>query len=93
MIEGIQPKSCAFCIMSKNGEFGSFKGKKISIDQFIKKLRNHNFEIIEEYHNSNQITFIGFWNHRTKRVYREAILNISYFSGRQVYVTDESAIT
>lgn len=79
--------SCVL-LLSKNGKYGKFKGKKRSLKDFIKRYGKCRFEITEELYGFHQAEYIG-WLHLPKKN-RPVQMSLSVcFDGDIVYQTEE----
>ena len=73
-------------ILSNSGKYGNFKGKKLSLYDFIKKYKKYRFEIIDEMYGYNQVSYCGYLHLPNKNKLKEIIISI-YYSGNIIYET------
>lgn len=75
---------CAIHLLSENGNYGSFKGKKPS----LKNFKEYSLEVVDELYGFNQAEYNGF-------IYlpgKENVIEYSmlfYYTGGLVYITEE----
>ncbi len=73
-------------ILSNNGKYGDFKGKKLSLSKFIKKYKKYKLEIIDEMYGYNQVSYCGYLYLPHKNKLKEIIISIYYY-GDIIYKT------
>lgn len=86
LIEKVDLDFSKVYILSSSGKYGSFKGKKMSLTNFIKKYKKFRFEIIDEIYGYNQVSYCGYLYLPNKNKLKEIIISI-YYSGNIVYET------
>ncbi len=89
IIENADIDSACVLLLSKLGKYGSFKGMKISLDDFIEKYGECSFEIIDEMYGFNQVEYIGYLHSPKDNDSIQMSLSM-YFNGDIVYETEES---
>lgn len=91
VIEGIDPEFCSVFIQGKGGKMGSFRGEKLSIEDFTEKYKEFNFEVINEYYGWHRLQFTGWlWMPDTHP--KDMTLSLGYFTGDVVYNTEQSKL-
>ncbi len=73
-------------MLSDNGQYGSFTGEKLSLDDFLKKYDWTSFEVVDELHGYNQVLYSGYLAVKGKEKFIAMDLSI-YYAGNIVYET------
>ncbi|UOW69604.1 hypothetical protein [Paraclostridium bifermentans] len=76
---------CSVCIFNLEGNLGKFSGEKFSLQDFVEKFNNLNFEIIDETYGYNQSKFFGYVYEED--ITKEFIIEIYHFSNMK-YITE-----
>lgn len=77
--------SCVL-LLSKNGKYGKFAGRKLPLHQFIKRYGKCSFEIVDELYGYYQAEYVGYLHTKKKAV--QMSLSVC-FDGDIVYKTEE----
>lgn len=90
-IENADLDFCYVYILSNFGKEGSFKGKKLSLRDFIRKYKSYSFEITDEAYDQWKISYSGYiWYSRFgRRLCREMTVSIGYYTGNIVYNVED----
>ena len=75
-------------ILNKNGEYGDFNGKKLTLKEFLNKYDSYSFEIVDELHETYCVEYRGFLTVPNKNDCVEMILSVVYFEDI-IYETTE----
>ena len=59
-VEGVDFDFSYIHLLSENGQYGTFTGKKMEISEFIKAYPYFSFEIIDEMYGYNAVTYSGY---------------------------------
>lgn len=84
IIEGVDFDFVAVQLESDNGQYGSFTGEKLSLEDFLKKYKWTSFEIVDELHGYNQVLYSGYLSVKDKDNSIAMDLSI-YYEGNIVY--------
>ena len=76
-------------IMSLYGRMGSYKGKKMSLVDFMNEYSDYSFEVVDELHGYNQVIYEGYLSTEDDKSY-EMRISI-YHKGDIVYITEEQS--
>lgn len=79
---------CAIHLLSENGNYGNFKGKKLSLKNFLKNFKEYSLEVIDELYGFNQAEYNGFIYLPDKENVIEYSMSF-YYTGSLVYITEE----
>lgn len=82
-----QDFSCAL-LLSNMGQYGEFKGEKLSLDVFLEKYEGCSFEIVDEMFGYNQVEYSGYLSFPDNDLLIQTALSF-YFTGDIVYETNE----
>ncbi len=85
-ITGFDLDFCAVYLMDSCKDFGKFTGEKLSLEEFIKRFPELNFEIIDETYGYNQSKFSGYLY--TKKDMKECFIEIYHF-GDMKYILED----
>ena len=88
IIKNVDYDFCAIHLLSENGNYGSFKGKKLSLKNFLKNFKEYSLEIIDELYGFNQAEYNGFLYLPDKENVIEYSMSF-YYTGGLVYITEE----
>lgn len=86
ILEGVDVDFCHVYLMDIESDYGTFIGKKFTIQQFIAKYSSIDFEIIDETYGYNMSRFSGFFYEGANT--KECIVEIYHF-GHMTYLTEE----
>lgn len=86
IIENVDFDFCFAYMLSNNGHFGKFKGKKLELLDFIRKYKKYSFEIIDEMYGYNQVRYSGYLSIPNKKRLIELDISV-YYVGNIVYET------
>ena len=75
-------------LLSDNGNFGAFSGKKFTLLDFLRKYTNFSFEVVEESYGYNFVVYNGYLNLPEKDDLIELTLTI-YHLGNIIYETEQ----
>ena len=89
-IENVDEDFSCVMLLSELGQYGEFKGEKISVKAFISKYKNCYFEIVDEMYGYNQVEYIGYLSVPQKENQIQAAVSL-YFTGDIVYEVIESS--
>ena len=87
LIEGVDPDFCVILIQGKGGRMGTFRGEKLSIEEFTAKYKGFRFEVINEYYGWHRLQFTG-WLWMPDSDPKDMTLSLGYFTGDVVYHTE-----
>ena len=74
-------------LLSDNGNFGVFSGKKFFLSDFLAKYTGFSFEVVNEAYGYNSVVYNGYLKLPKKDDFIELTLTIYYF-GNIVYETE-----
>ena len=74
--------------LSKNGSYGNYNGKKITIKEFLKEYKNYSLEVVNKLYGYNMVEYNGFLQIPKKDDLIEFSIGI-YYSGNLKYHTEE----
>ncbi len=85
-IEGVDLDFCCVHLLSKNGRYGGFRGKKIELADFLTEYREYSLEVVDELYGYNQVNYSGYLSLSNVEDLREIEISI-YYTGNIVYTT------
>ncbi len=88
MIKNVDYDFCSIYLLSKNGNYGEFLGRKITLKDFIKEYKQYSIEIIDELYGFNQVQYSGYLLLPHKKDLIELSINF-YYTGDLIYLTKE----
>lgn len=88
IIKNVDYDFCAIHLLSENGNYGNFKGKKLSLKNFLKNFKEYSLEVIDELYGFNQAEYNGFIYLPDKENLIEYSM-LFYYTGGLVYITEE----
>lgn len=88
IIKNIDYDFCSIHLLSKNGDYGEFIGRKIKLRDFINEFKQYSFEIVDELYGFNQIQYGGFLSLPNKDDFIEFSMDF-YYTGDLIYLTKE----
>lgn len=88
IIEKVDTDCACVLLLSNLGQYGNFKGKKISLHDFIEQYTEFSFEIVDEMYGFHQVEYIGYLHLPKKGKSIQMSLSM-YFTGDIVYETEE----
>lgn len=86
IIEGADLDFCCIYLLSKNGQYGNFQGKKMTLAEFFSEYSNYSFEVVDEMYGYNQVSYSGYLSLPNVEDLREIEMSI-YYTGNIVYTT------
>ena len=87
-IEEVDQDSACILLLSDLGRYGDFRGKKMSLEDFLDQYNEYSFEIVDEMYWFNQVEYIGYL--RLPDIEESIQMSLSmYFTGDIVYETEE----
>lgn len=86
-IEEVDYDFCFAYLLSDNGKFGAFNGKKLALLDFLREYTNFSFEVVDESYGYNSVVYNGYLILLEKEDLIELTLTI-YHSGNIIYETD-----
>jgi len=89
IIEEIDEDFCCVLLLSKLGQYGEFKGEKLSVRDFLNKYEGYKFEIVDEMYGYNQVEYLGYLTLSENVSVIQTVISI-YFAGDIVYEVTES---
>ncbi len=88
MIKNVDYDFCSIHLLSNNGDYGEFLGKKINLKDFINEYKQYSFEITDELYGFNQVQYTGYLSLPNREDYIEFNMNF-YYTGDIIYLTKE----
>ncbi len=88
IIENADYDFCAVHLLSENGNYGNFKGKKLSLENFLKNFKEYSLEVVTELYGFNQAEYNGFINLPGEENVIEYSMSF-YYTGGLAYITEE----
>lgn len=88
VIQDVDYDFCSIHLMSNNGNYGSFNGKKLKLKDFIKEYRKYSFEVVDELYGFNQLQYSGYLSLENKVDLIECCMDFHY-TGDLIYITKE----
>lgn len=85
-IEGADSDFCCIQLLSKNGRYGGFRGKKMTLAEFLDEYKEYSFEVVDELYGYNQVNYSGYLSTPGTNDLREMELSI-YYTGNIIYTT------
>lgn len=79
---------CSIHLLSKNGDYGEFSGRKISLEGFIKEFKQYSLEIVDELYGFNQVQYSGYLSLPNTEDFIEYSMDF-YYTGDLIYLTKE----
>lgn len=86
IIEGADFDFCCIHLLSKNGQYGNFQGKKMTFAEFLSEHSDYSFEVVDEMYGYNQVNYAGYLSLPNVEDVREMEISI-YYTGNIIYVT------
>ena len=86
-IQGADLDFCCVYILSRFGYFGGFRGKKMTLTEFLSVYPDFKFEIVDELHGYNQVVYNGYLSTPDSTVLREMEISM-YYTGEIIYRTE-----
>ncbi|MBR1781462.1 MAG: hypothetical protein IJ751_08700 [Oscillospiraceae bacterium] len=90
LLQRVDLDDCQIFLLSKEGGFGKFKGKKLRLKDFFKKYKKCTFLVQDELHGYKQVQFSGLLHLPGKDQPLEYNMTLRY-KGDFLYMTDEEA--
>lgn len=87
-IEEVDQDSACILLLSDLGRYGDFRGKKMSLKDFLDQYNKYSFEIVDEMYRFNKVEYIGYLRLPDKEESIQMSLSM-YFTGDIVYETEE----
>lgn len=84
MIEEVDYDYVFVQLLSTNGEYGDFEGKKLELKDFLKNYHWNCFEIVDELYGYNQVLYSGYLSLMDREDFIEMEFSI-YYNGNIVY--------
>ena len=86
-IQEVDYDFCFAYVLSKDGRFGAFRGKKLSLQDFLKKYPSFSFEVVDESFGYNSVSYNGYLLLPKKKDFLELTLTVYHF-GSILYETE-----
>lgn len=86
-IQGADLDFCCVYILSRYGYFGGFRGKKMTLTEFLSVYPDFKFEIVDELHGYNQVVYNGYLSTPDSTILREMEISM-YYTGEIIYRTE-----
>lgn len=87
-IEEVDYDFCFAYLLSDNGSFGTFNGKKLSLLDFLEEYTKFSFEVVDENYGYNSVVYNGYLMLPEKNDLIELTLTIYHF-GNIIYETEQ----
>lgn len=87
-IEEVDYDFCFAYLLSDNGTFGAFNGRKLALLDFLKEYKNISFEVIDESYGYNSVAYNGYLSLPERDDSIELTITIYHF-GNIIYETDQ----
>ena len=87
-IEDIDEDFSCVLLLSKLGQYGEFRGEKLSIKDFLSKYKDVYFEIVDEMYGYNQVEYSGYLSLPENEYQIQTAVSL-YFTGNIVYEVTE----
>lgn len=87
-IQEVDYDFCFAYVLSKDGRFGTFRGEKLSLQDFLKKYPSFSFEVVDESFGYNSVVYNGYLLLPKKKNFLELTLTVYHF-GNILYETGE----
>ncbi len=84
--EGVDLDFCCVELLSKNGEYGPFRGRKMTLTDFVGQYPEFFFEIVDELYGCNQAEYSGYLALPGEKDFLEMVIRL-YFTGNMIYRT------
>ncbi|MDE5540122.1 MAG: hypothetical protein K2J20_06510 [Bacilli bacterium] len=88
IIKEVDYDFCSIHLLSRNGKYGKFVGRKIGFKEFIEKFKKYSFEVVDELYGFNQVQYSGFLMLSNAKDFIEYSMNF-YYTGDLIYLTKE----
>lgn len=88
MIKNVDYDFCSIHLLSDNGEYGNFTGRKISLKEFVEEFKEYSFEIVDELYGFNRVQYSGYLSLPKRRDFIECSMDF-YYNGDLIYLTKE----
>lgn len=75
-------------LLSNNGSYGNFTGKKMDIRNFLKEYKNYYLEVVDELYGYNTVQYSGYLTLPKKVDLIEYSMSF-YYTGNLVYYTEK----
>ncbi len=85
--EGVDFDFCCVELLSKNGEYGPFRGRKMELSDFVAQHPASSFEIVDELYGYNQAEYSGYLSLPGEKDFLEMVVSL-YFTGNMIYKTE-----
>lgn len=86
-IEKVDFDFACVLLLSKNGQYGAFNGRKMTLEEFLDKYIEFRFEIVDEMYGYNQVEYSGYLSVPKRNDLIQMSLSM-YFNGDVIYETD-----
>lgn len=87
-IEEVDYDFCDVYLLSDDGNYGTFTGRKLALLDFIEEYKAFSFEVIDENYGYNSVTYNGYLKLPERTDFIELTIAIYHF-GNIVYETEE----
>lgn len=88
IIKNVDYDFCSVHLLSRNGYYGRFNGKKLDIKEFVREFRQYSFEIVDELYGFNQVQYSGYLSLPNKEDVIACSMDF-YYIGDLIYITKE----
>lgn len=88
LLKEVDNDFCSIYLLSNNGDYGEFIGRKLNIKEFIEEFKQYSLEIVDELHGFNQVQYNGFLSLPNQENFIEYSMNF-YYIGDLIYLTKE----
>lgn len=88
MLKEIDYDFCSIHLLSDNGHYGEFTGRKIKLKEFINEFQQYSFEVVDELYGFNQVQYSGFLSLPNKEDFIQCSMDF-YYTGDLIYLTEE----
>lgn len=80
--------SCIY-LLSENGNYGNFSGRKLEISDFISEFREYSLEVVDELYGFNQLEYSGYITLANSQNLIQFSMSF-YYTGDLIYITEEN---
>lgn len=87
-IEEVDYDFCFAYLLSENGSFGAFNGRKLCLLDFLKEYTNYSFEVVDESYGYNSVVYNGYLSLPERDNSIEITIAI-YHLGNIIYETEQ----
>lgn len=84
ILEGVDFDFAHVYLLSDNGSFGRFRGRKLPLLDFIRQYPAFSFEIVDETYGYNQVNYGGYLTLPGREALTELYVTI-YYTGNMIY--------